>query len=218
MRAGIWGLSGILIGLLVALISSGLVLGSFVLSISEAEQVQALPTGVTQVAVSMAALPPLSTTAPPTEAVITPTSSLTATLTSTIAWTATPTATVCPPPSGWVPVDVESGVKVKVIARYYGITEKEFRKANCLNGPGPWLPAWKDQVYVPPPTPAPTATAPYYQPPWPPAPTFPPPPWPLTPFPTDTPIPPSPPPGNVSNSPVPPASPGPPPPTDSSAP
>lgn len=110
-------------GLLVALISSGIVLGSLSLSLVE--------NGVETAA------QPSPTLASPTgsaqEQLATPTATLAGQSSQTprATMTAAP-PTACPPPAGWRPYTVQSGDTLESLARSYSTTPVQIGQANCL--------------------------------------------------------------------------------------
>ena len=120
---------GVKNALVVALISTGLMIGA--LSISLVEFVpQAAPTSTNVVLPSPVGLTATSTLIPtltPTVGAESPTPSITPTSTSTT----TPPAS-CPPPFGWSQIVIQAGETLESIALRYRVSKDELRLANCL--------------------------------------------------------------------------------------
>lgn len=133
--------------LVVALISTGLMIGA--LSISLVEFVpEAAPT-TTNVLIPSPAPLTATATLPPT---ITPTLGLESP-TATVTATFVNTPASCPPPFGWVnQIIIQPGETLDILAERYRVSKDELRRANCL--PSDNLVAGKS-MYVPP---APTST------------------------------------------------------------
>jgi LysM repeat protein len=123
------GVRGFTNALVVALISTGLMIGA--LSISLVEFVpQAAPTGTNILLPSPVHLTATSTLIPtltPTVGLESPTSSFTPTFINTN----TPPAS-CQPPFGWVQIVIQVGETLETIAARYRISKDELRRANCL--------------------------------------------------------------------------------------
>ena len=123
------GLRGFTNALVVALISTGLMIGA--LSISLVEFVpQAAPTGTNILLPSPVHLTATSTLIPtltPTIGLESPTPSITPTSINTN----TPPAS-CQPPFGWRGVVLQAGETLEIIAARYRISKDELRRANCL--------------------------------------------------------------------------------------
>jgi len=123
------GLRGFANALVVALISTGLIIGA--LSISLVEFVpQAVPTGTNILPPSPAPLTATSTLIPtltPTIGLESPTPSITPTFINTN----TPPAS-CQPPLGWVQIVIQAGETLETIAARYRISKDDLRRANCL--------------------------------------------------------------------------------------
>ena len=133
----------VLLGFFVAFASIGLIVGSFSLSLAEANINSApVPTETLQ-PTEPATLQPLTPTP------VAPTPSPTRTRTRTPSWTPslTPTPTICELPLGWVYYVVSPGDTLDRIGEYYQISSAELQQANCL--PTTELPAGSG-IYVPP--------------------------------------------------------------------
>ena len=137
MRNGFWGLNGVFMGAIAALISSALVLGGFMLAFSEnMPEFGAQPTSppaisqltpLPPVAVSLTATELPSATASPTPT-LTPTPSQTASPSST----SSPSPTGCAFPKGWIPYTVQRGEKLNPLAARFGLKPQELADANCI--------------------------------------------------------------------------------------
>ena len=114
-----------LLGILVALISSGIVLGSIALALTEGRQPLALAPSPTRT-MNPLLLTPVDTPAPgePTF-----TSSPTSPPPSTATLQATPR---CQPPAGWRQVDILPGDTLEALAIAFAIHVDELRENNCL--------------------------------------------------------------------------------------
>ena len=123
------GLRGFTNALVVALISTGLMIGA--LSISLVEFVpQAAPTATNILLSSPAPLTVTITLIPtltPTVGLESPTPSITPTFTNTVI----PPAS-CQPPFGWVQIVIQAGETLETIAARYRTRKDELRRANCL--------------------------------------------------------------------------------------
>ena len=130
MKNVLEGLRGVLIGILTALVSSGIVAGSLVLSFTEGGQPSSLPLAPSVPTSYTLTLPP-----PP---VILPTSGATTILTSQVSNTATVTLTLpppptgCPPPPGWSALTLYPGDTLNRLAEAHGTTPEALIQANCL--------------------------------------------------------------------------------------
>ena len=114
-----------LLGILVALISSSIVLGSIALALTEGRQPLALAPSPTLT------MNPLLLTPVDTPAAGEPT--FTSSPTSLPAATATLQATPrCQPPPGWRQVDIMPGDTLDVLSMLYAISIAELRESNCL--------------------------------------------------------------------------------------
>lgn len=126
-------------GILAALLSASLVLGSFSLALTEGTwRVAAISTpvpGQTQADTSAPGL--VSPTLPSTIAETDQTFAATATaivspsLTSTPTMPASPTAQ-CPAPAGWITIIVQAGETLTSLAQKYNVTEAALMEANCM--------------------------------------------------------------------------------------
>jgi LysM repeat protein len=141
----------VFLGLLIALASTALIIGSFSLSLTEGS-----------IAANLAPAQPLSPTTAPTlppslpsleSATPSPTLTLTSTLPLVPSWTSTwtpgvsPSPTNCPPPMGWLAYVVQSGDTLEKIASHYQTSVATLQQANCLLTTGV-LPGIV--IYVPP--------------------------------------------------------------------
>ena len=136
-------------GILIALVSIGLILGGFSLSQAEGKLTSgALPTRTSSPALT--ASPTLQPTLSPTPS-HTPAPSLTAavvfTSTPTPTLSLSPTPTHCPPPVGWIPYLVKSGDTFASLAIRFNSNSLTLQQANCLPANG--LNAGQT-IYVPP--------------------------------------------------------------------
>jgi LysM repeat protein len=146
-------------GILAALLSASLVLGSFSLALTEgAQRVALLPTAVQSDTQEPVVVPGPLTPAPTTR-----TSDLAVTETGTSTtlpeMTASPTPTAsatqqCPAPAGWVTIIVQPGDTLESLARKYNITESALMQANCMVLTG-LIPG--TELYVPGPASSPTS-------------------------------------------------------------
>jgi LysM repeat protein len=138
----------VLFGSLAALLSVGIVLGSFSLALTEGvERVALLPSPVptetevpaTNPTLALMTLPPTPVTIPSiTHTVsiqnietLTPTLTPTLTLMPSITHTTTP-QTYCTAPGGWVTLLVQPGDTLKSLAEKYNSTEQALMEGNCL--------------------------------------------------------------------------------------
>ncbi|HTX92941.1 MAG TPA: LysM peptidoglycan-binding domain-containing protein [Anaerolineales bacterium] len=126
----VWSL---LRGVLIALASIGLLFGGFSLSMAEGGLAKPVPPYV-----QPTNLPPTQQQ-PPTFVPTSGSSSLPSADTSTpILLPATATATLpppptnCPPPSGWIPYQVQPGDTLNTLSSLYGVTVAQLAQANCL--------------------------------------------------------------------------------------
>jgi LysM repeat protein len=132
------GVRQVVLGVLAAMLSLSLVLGSFALALTEGVPVAIAPDTSTSTVVF---LPPDTPTPPgtdiPTPTVPTPipgeptfTPSLTFTPSPT--FTSTPPNTTCPPPAGWSAIVVQPGDTLESLAVAYLTTPSILLQANCL--------------------------------------------------------------------------------------
>ena len=137
-------------GLVSLLLSAGIILGSFSLTLIETK------------AVKIIALLPSATQQPTLERPTVPAGSPTLTLEPTSTPTITPTPippTNCPPPAGWQAYTTRHGDTLESLATQYNTTKEKIMQANCMVV-GTLLP--NTTIYLPPPntpTPSPSATA-----------------------------------------------------------
>lgn len=134
------------LGVLAALLSAVVIFGSMLLALTEGGQLVAL-------------LPTLSATAPvltppftlaPGEPTFTPSAAFFPSLTPTLAM-----AENCPPPDGWIVIEIPSNATLDEIAAAYGSTPELIMEKNCLSGPTIWSGFF---LLVPPPPFTPTST------------------------------------------------------------
>jgi LysM repeat protein len=165
MKTTLHGVGGILLGVLAALVSSGIVLGSFVLALTEGRvPVAWMPSPTATLFTATVAASPTASPPPATLAPGAPTFTPTAIPTATAPPVSAPTATLpppppdCPPPPGWIQITTAPGDTLRGLAQTYGTTQEALAEGNCLLisrlAPGSYL-------YVPaPPTPPPVACGP----------------------------------------------------------
>lgn len=159
MHNSFWGLNGILMGALSALVLSALVLGGFMLAFSE---------NVPDLVVQPTAPPAISQLTPAPSDAASPTltilPSATATLTPAPSRTTTPSATTfpsptgCPIPPGWIPYTVQRGETLNPLAARFGLHPQELADANCISRSQQVVPGLI--LYIP----GPTAPPPYASP------------------------------------------------------
>ncbi len=141
----------VLLGILIAIVSLGLVLGGLSLSLAEGQlNATRAPTEVQSATPSLSSTP--TSTPPSTPTSFSPTpeiASLTPTLTIAL-----PSPTGCPPPPSWVAYTVESGDTLSILAARYHVTVTVLQQANCLSSSSASLKVGST-LYVPP---APTMT------------------------------------------------------------
>jgi LysM repeat protein len=120
-------IGSLLSGVLAALISFVIVLGSFVLALSEGKaKVALVPTATTRT-VTVPTQLPSPTNLPPGTPTLVPTATPTATPTAVY-----PTATSCPVPSGWISITIYPGDTLEGLASEYGVSPEVLAKNNCL--------------------------------------------------------------------------------------
>jgi LysM repeat protein len=152
----------VVLGVLAALLSSAILLGSLALSLAEGGQLVALlPSSTATLVVTVTntpTLPPPPTTRPgePTYTP-SPTPLPTATPTDTSTPTPFPTSPRCPQPDDWKSIIAPLGATVYSLADAYDVPPKIMAEYNCLPLSSSPLPA-NSTVYVPKRTPTPTAT------------------------------------------------------------
>lgn len=125
-------LQQVFLGIVIALISIGLLLGGVSLSLAEGNSIATFtptPT-VTTTATASPTWEPFTPSATNTLSPDTPTSTYTRTPTQTL--TPPPTSPTCPPPRGWLIYFVQPGETVDIIAARYRISSSELQNANCL--------------------------------------------------------------------------------------
>lgn len=123
-------------GVIIALVSIGLILGGFSLSMSEGNISNGLAPIPTLVPTLSPTLKPGATatvTLTPTPS-LSPTSALT--LTPSLTASLPPSPTNCPPPVGWLPYVVQPGDTFALIATRYATTSIVLQQANCLQATG----------------------------------------------------------------------------------
>lgn len=134
MKDGLFGISGLLIGILAAGLSIAIVLGSIVLAFAEGGQTTSIASFPTLESVDIST-PSTSTIPPPTiTATADPTS--TPTDTPTLTPTLTPTTSadldICDPPPGWEAYTVQGSDTLNKLSDDYGLTGQQIADANCL--------------------------------------------------------------------------------------
>jgi LysM repeat protein len=142
-------------GALLALVSTLLVVGGLVLSLSESELPQAQaavsPSTATPLTSIALAVTPFSTTLPENLNTLPTLPIIPSTIPTETATLIPPTN--CPPPLGWYPIVLQSGDTLDILASRYHTSSAALMQANCLLSPS-LLPGYN--LYVPP---APTNTA-----------------------------------------------------------
>lgn len=153
MKAGTVGAGGLL-GVLIALFSTLIVAGGFILAFTEGGGLFGSLPSPTPAAVSLLTpLPPVPTVLPAT---LTPTGTSTPSSTPVPSHTATAALAECTPQSGWVPIEVQAGDTLKAFADAYGLRKQDLLDGNCLEGD---LPPPGSVFYVPYPIAAPGPVA-----------------------------------------------------------
>jgi LysM repeat protein len=127
LRQVIWGI-------VTALISAGLLMGGFSLSLAEGSlPLPAATLAPAATITSTATLPPVESPSrvPP---IVTPTLPATGTpsLSPTTSPTMPPPPTNCPPPTGWLPYVVQPGDTLSRLAMLRGTTSTDISTGNCL--------------------------------------------------------------------------------------
>ncbi len=126
------------LGVLAALLSILLVIGSLALSMIEGQVTLAgAPTGTWTATATTTKLPPTPTETVSTQAatsMVTPATSLTPSSTASITPTLLPPPppSACPPPEGWSPITVQPGDSLASLAQTYNVSEQLLAQANCL--------------------------------------------------------------------------------------
>ena len=113
-------------GILAALISSAIILGSISLSLVESGSALALIATDTSTSSPSPTIP--VETVPAGFPTFTPTSTHTPTATST-----TPPPKNCPPPAGWGQIEYQMDETWESLAQKYGVTVEELLKSNCFD-------------------------------------------------------------------------------------
>ena len=126
-------------GIIIALVSIGLLVGIFILSMAEGNLRVPTPT----LPPTLTLLLPLTLTQPPSPSQVDSRTPIAPTLTRTL----TPPPTNCPPPSGWEPYTVRPGDTLEGLALLHEKTSVEISQANCL-GSATLIPGLV--VYLPP--------------------------------------------------------------------
>ncbi|MFH1908242.1 MAG: LysM peptidoglycan-binding domain-containing protein [Chloroflexota bacterium] len=111
----------ILWGLLIALVSSGIILGGLSLSLAEGDMVASLPT-THSLSPPSPTIPPFTPQAGTTSTPVPPTATL----------TPPPPPTNCPPPARWQAYLVQPGDTLGGLASRYRVSAEELIRANCL--------------------------------------------------------------------------------------
>ena len=136
MRNSLQRVGGIFLGLVTALVSSGLVLGSIVLALTEGGVRLALAPPSTSISFNAEAFSASPTSSLPQETLEPGRPTYTPTLiplpTETATLTLPPPPTDCPPPDGWAPVTIAPGETLRILAGTYGTTQEALAEANCL--------------------------------------------------------------------------------------
>ena len=137
MRNGFWGLNGVFMGAIAALISSALVLGGFMLAFSEnMPEFVVQPTSPPAIS-QLTPLPPVAASPTATE-LPSATASPTPTLTPSPSQTASPSSTSFPSPTGcafpdgWIPYTVQRGETLNPLAARFGLSPQKLADANCI--------------------------------------------------------------------------------------
>jgi LysM repeat protein len=127
---------GVFMGLVTALVSSGLVLGSIVLSLTEGGVRLALAPPSTSISFNAEPFLASPTSSLPEETLEPGQPTYTSSPIPSPAETETPTLppppTDCPPPDGWVPITIAPGDTLRILAGRYGTTQEALAEANCL--------------------------------------------------------------------------------------
>jgi LysM repeat protein len=149
-------LQQVLRGIVIALVSFGLILGGFSLSLTEGNIASTLAPEHTLVTTTPAAsqliTPSANSPTLPLISTSTPSAVLTSSLTSTMTTTPPLLPTNCTPPAGWLPYVVQPGDTLEKIASLNQADPLELQQANCLQDATGLLPG--KVLYVPPvPTP-----------------------------------------------------------------
>jgi len=136
-------------GFIIALVSIGLILGVFSLSLVEGNMQLPSPTLPPAITLIWSPFPSMAVSPAPLTLTLTPT--------WTAIWTSTepPTPSNCPQPPGWHPYTIQPGDTLDGLSRLYKKTSAEISKANCL-GLTDLLPG--NVVYLPPVPAVPTRT------------------------------------------------------------
>ena len=120
----------VLLGILAAIVSAGLLFGSLSLALVEGNMRQAMAPTQTWPA---SPTPPPPGFTPSLTHTPAPGQTGTSTLTPTATLTMTPMPTsACNYPPGWVPVTVQPGDTLDSLADFYGVTPEELMAGNCL--------------------------------------------------------------------------------------
>ena len=120
----------VLLGILAAIVSAGLLFGSLSLALVEGNMRQAMAPTQTWPA---SPTPPPPGFTPSLTNTPAPGQTGTSTLTPTATLTLTPMPTsACNYPPGWVPVTVQPGDTLDSLADFYGVTPEELMAGNCL--------------------------------------------------------------------------------------
>ena len=135
----------VLWGFIIALVSIGLILGIFSLSLVESNMQLPSPTLLPAITLTWSPFPSLAVSPTPLTLTLTPT------------WTPTepPIPSNCPPPPGWHPYTIQPGDTLDGLSRLYKKTSAEISQANCL-GLTDLFPG--NVVYLPPVPAVPTRT------------------------------------------------------------
>jgi hypothetical protein len=127
---------GVFLGLVTALVASGLVLGSIVLALTEGGVRLALSPVSTSISFISDALPTIASTQLPAETLEPGRPTFTPTLipmpTETSTATLPPPPSDCPPPEDWVPIILAPGDTLRQLAGMYSTSQETLAEANCL--------------------------------------------------------------------------------------
>lgn len=152
MNQGFRGLLGIFWGILAAILSIAIILGSFNLAFAEGGLL-----------VGMVKLPHPTMTLPPIQIPEIQLPPLTSTpdlqshsLESNIPENLPSPPSACPPPPGWIPITIQPGDTLDSLSLTYNTTASELALANCLNSPRIFPGAY---LYIPSPPPSETQMA-----------------------------------------------------------
>jgi LysM repeat protein len=150
----------VILGIVIALVSIGLIFGAFSLSLSEGSfAAVVVPTDTLVPTLSPTLLPvtpTVVTSTPSPDLALTLTSTWTSTWTLTRMPNASPSPTACIPPQGWQQYIVKSGETLDIIAARFRVSVVALQQANCLSeteallaGQGIFVPPLPTQTPIP---------------------------------------------------------------------